>query len=107
MVDVARGVVVCRRVRRGEPFSNVLFYLIPCGRVSVFTMQAMEVADHEHVISSILFAIATLAFLASRQTMVERKVDDWSEERRTIFVLNSSLHSLNYGHPDLFLYQVI
>ena len=73
MVDLARGVVICRRVRWREPFSNILFYLVPCGRVSVFTTQAMEVADYEHLISSMLFAIAMLTFLESGRTMVQRK----------------------------------
>ena len=50
--------MVCRRVRRREPLSDVLFYLVPCGQVSVFTMQVMEVADHEHFISSMLFEIS-------------------------------------------------
>ncbi len=67
----------------------------------------MEVADHEHFISSTLFAMAMLALLASKQTMVQRKVSDWSERLRTVFVLNSGLHSLSYGHPDLHLYQAI
>ncbi len=107
MVDLTRGVVVCRRVRRREPFSNVLLYLVPCGQVSVFTTRAMEIEDHEHFISSRLFAIATLAFFASGRTKVQRKVGEWSEGLRTIFVLNSGLHSLSHGHPDLLLYQAI
>jgi hypothetical protein len=106
MVDVAGGVVVCGRVRRREPFSNVLLDLVPYGQVSVFTMQAMEVADHQQVISSILFVIATLAFLASGRTKVQRKVDE-AGGSRTIFVLNSGLHSQSYGHPDHLLDQAI
>ncbi len=70
-------------------------------------MHAMEVAHNEHVISSILFTIATLAFLASGRTMVQRKVGNWSDGLRTVFVLNSGLHSLSYDHPDLLWYQVI
>ena len=31
LVSFARGVVIGGRVRRGEPFSNVLFDLVPCG----------------------------------------------------------------------------
>jgi hypothetical protein len=64
MVDPARGVVVCRRVWRREPFSNLLFYLVPCSRVSVFTTQAVEVADHKQDILS----ISSLAFLTSAWT---------------------------------------
>ena len=76
MVDLAGGVVIRRRVRRREPLSNILLYLVPCGHVSVFTRQEMEVAYHEHVISSILFVIATLAFLASKYTKVRLTVDE-------------------------------
>jgi len=54
-----------------------------------------------------LFAIATLAFLASGWTIVQRKVGNWSDGLRTVFVLNSGLHSLSYGHPDFLLYQAI
>jgi hypothetical protein len=54
MVDPTSGVVVRRRVRRRKPLLNHLLYLVPCGRVSAYAMQVMEVADHEHVILSIL-----------------------------------------------------
>ena len=57
--------MVCRWVRRREPFSNVLFYEVPCGRVSASTMQAMEVADYEHFISSMLFPISSVLFAIS------------------------------------------
>ena len=74
------------------------------------TIHAM-VVDHEHLISSILFAtssiflaIATLAFLKSVGTKILRKVSDWSNGLRTVFVLNRGPHSLCYGHPDLLLY---
>ena len=94
-MDVTGSVVVCRRVRRREPFSDVLLYLVPCGRVSVSDMQEMEGSDYEHFISSMLFAISfvlfasssvlftilpmllaisTLAFLASGWTRFQRKV---------------------------------
>ena len=73
MVDVARGVVVYRRVRRREPFANVLLYLVPCSRVSVFIRQAVEITKHEHVIS---FVIVNLACLEPMQTKVQRKVKD-------------------------------
>jgi hypothetical protein len=33
IVDFTGRVMICRRVRRSEPFSNVLFYLVPCSRV--------------------------------------------------------------------------
>ena len=57
--------MVCRRVRRREPLSNVLLYLVPYGQVSVFTTQVMEVADHEHFISSMLFEISFVFFTMS------------------------------------------
>ena len=76
MVDPARGIVVYRRVRWREPLSNLLLYLDPCGRVSVF-IKAMKLEYYKHFISSTLFAIsstflaiALLAFLASGRTMV-------------------------------------
>jgi hypothetical protein len=89
MVDSARGVVVCRRVRRREPSSDVLLYLAPCGRASVLTIQTMEVAHHGHFIS-----------LTSGRTIVQREVSHWSDGLRTT-------HSLSYGHRNIFLYQVI
>jgi hypothetical protein len=46
----------------------------PAGKFQ-FTTQAMEVTDYQHVISSILFVIATLAFLASGRTKVQLKVE--------------------------------
>ena len=64
MVDPTSGVVVCRRVRRGEPLLNLLLYLVPCGRVSAYTIQVMEVADHKHVI----FSILSISFLMSVRT---------------------------------------
>ncbi len=64
----------------------------------------MEVADHEHVISFILFAIDELAFLTSRRTKVHRKMGDGSIGMRTIFELTSGLRC---RHPDLLLYQAI
>ena len=73
MVDLARPVVVCRRVRRREPFSNFLLDLVPCSQVSVSTTRVMEVADHEHVISSNLSVIPTLACLADK---IQRTVDE-------------------------------
>ena len=96
MVDPARGVVVCRWVGRREPFSNVLLYLIPCGRVSVPTMQDIERGDHEHFISSMM----SLASLTSGRTTVQRKVGNWPDGLRTP-------HSLSYGHRDVLLYQAI
>ena len=106
MVDLTRGVVVCRRIWRREPFSNVLFYLVPYGRVSVIVVQVMEV-DYEHFISPTSFAICCIASSASRITMVLHQVGNWSERLRTIIVLNSDLHSLSDGHPDLIPYQAI
>jgi hypothetical protein len=77
MVDPARLVVVCRLVRRREPLSNLLLYLVPYNRDSVIIMKAMKIKNYEHFISSTLFvssstflAIASLAFLASERTMV-------------------------------------
>jgi hypothetical protein len=58
--------MVCRRVRRREPFSNILCHLDPCGKFSVFTMQVIEVADPEHFISSmfgILFVLLTISLV--------------------------------------------
>jgi hypothetical protein len=86
MVDPARGVVICRGVRRREPSSDVLLYLVPCGRISALTIQTMEVTHHEHFIS-----------LTSGRTAVQRKVSNWPDEVRTH-------HSLSYCHRDLFLY---
>jgi hypothetical protein len=103
MVDLARGVVVCRRVWRREPFPNVLIYLVPCGRVSICTMQPMEVSDHEHFISSKL----SLTFLVSGWTMAQHKAGSWSDGLHTVFEVKSDLHSLSKGHPDLIQYQVI
>jgi hypothetical protein len=101
----------------------------------VTTLRVMEVADHEHFISSILFAIsfvcfsapsaffasssvffasspmfpaiATLAFAESGWTTVQRKVGNSMRGLRTLFVLNSRLQGLSYSHPDLLPYQVI
>ena len=70
MIDRARGIVVYRRVRGREPLSNLLLYLVPCGRISVFAIQLME-GDHEHVILS----IPLFAFLTSVRTMVQRKLN--------------------------------
>src|SRR6266702_2198725 len=39
LVGLARDVVIYRRVRRGNPFLNVLFYLDPCSKVSVSTTE--------------------------------------------------------------------
>jgi hypothetical protein len=75
MVDFTSGVMVCRRVRRGEPFPDVLFYQLPCCRISDFTTHAIDGADHEHFISYMLFAVVTLAFLESGQTIVQSKVE--------------------------------
>ena len=106
MVDLARGIVVCRRVRRREPFSNLLFYLEPYGRVSGFIMQGM-ILFYEHFISSMLFTMTSLAFLASGRRMVQCKVGKWTNGLRTVFEVISSLHSLSNGHPDLLLYQAV
>jgi len=38
-IGLARDVVIYRRVRRGNPFLNVLFYLDPCSKVSVSTTE--------------------------------------------------------------------
>jgi hypothetical protein len=57
--------MVSRRVRRREPLSNVLFYLVPYGQILVFTTQVMEVADHEHFISFTLFEISVVFFTMS------------------------------------------
>ena len=89
MVDPARRVVVRRRVRRREPSPDVLFYLLPCNRVSVLIMQSMEVTHYGHFIS-----------LTSGRTTVQRKVSDWLDGVRTH-------HSLSYGHRDILLYQAI
>ena len=93
MVDPARGVVVCRRVRRREPSPDVLFYLVPCDQVSVLITQTMEVTHYGHFIS-----------LTSERTTVQRKVSNWknglANEVRTH-------HGLSYGHRDIFLYQAI
>src|ERR1700677_2561169 len=105
-------------------------------------MQAMEVEDHEHFISSMLFAIsfvlfaissvffsipsvffasssvffatlpmllaiATLAFVESGRTTVQCKVGNRVCGLRTLFVLDSRLQSLSYGHPHLLPYQII
>jgi hypothetical protein len=84
-------------------------------------MQVMEEADHEHFISSMLFAIsfvlfatspmlpaiATLAFAESGWTTVQRKVGNWTRGLRTLFVLNRHLPSLSYDHPDFLVYQTI
>ncbi len=107
MVDLTRGVVIRRWVRRREPFSDIQPFLIPCGRVSVFTTQGMEVADYEHFISFILFAIPKLAFLISRRTKVRRNMGEGSIRMRTVFELTSGLHILSCRHPDQFLYQAI
>ena len=45
MMNLASRVVVCRRVGWRYPFSNFLFYLLPCDQVSVFAMQAVVMAD--------------------------------------------------------------
>jgi hypothetical protein len=65
MVDPARGVVICRWVRRREPSSDLLLYLVPYSRVSALTIQAMEVAQYGHFIS-----------LTSVRRTVQRKVSD-------------------------------
>jgi len=39
LVGLARDVVIYRRVWRGEPFSNILFYPDPCSKVSVSTTE--------------------------------------------------------------------
>jgi hypothetical protein len=64
-VNLTGGVMVCRRVRRREPLSDVLSYLVPYGQVSVFTTQVTEVADHEHFISFVLFEISFVFFTSS------------------------------------------
>ena len=118
--------MVRRWVWRGEPLYNFLFYLIPYSHVSAFAIQVMEVEDHEHFISSMLFEIsfvffsvcfasslifteiATLAFAESGGTTVrQRKLVNWMGGLRTLFVFNSRLGSLSYDHPDLLVYQII
>ena len=89
MVDPARRVVVRRRVRRREPSPDVLFYLLPCNRVSVLIMQSMEVTHDGHFIS-----------FTSGRTTVQRKVSNWLDGVRTH-------HGLSYGHWDILLYQAI
>ena len=89
VVDPACGIVVCRRVRRREPSPDVLFYLVPCNRVSVLIIQATEVTHYGHFIS-----------LTSGRTSVQRKVSNWPDEVRTH-------HSLSYNHRDILLYQAI
>jgi hypothetical protein len=120
--------MVYRRVGRREPLSNILFDLVPCNQILVFTVQVMEEADHEHFISSMLFAIspvfvsiplvffaispmfpaiATLAFAESAWTTVQRKVGNYIGGLRTLLVLNCHLPNLSYDHPDLLVYQTI
>jgi hypothetical protein len=84
-------------------------------------MQVMEDADHEHFISSMLFAIssvfseispillviATFAFAESAWATVQRKERNWMRGLRTLFVLNRHLPNLSYDHPDLLVYQII
>src|SRR6266702_2490240 len=73
MVGFACDVVICRRVRRREPFTNVLLYLIPCDEDSISTTEAIVMGDYVHLTSSTSSAIcciATLAFLASRRAKV-------------------------------------
>ena len=80
-------------------------------------IQVTEVADHEHFISSVFFSIpsvvfvilpiATLAFAESGWTTIQRKVGNWMGSLLALFVLNSRLVSLSYGHPDLLPYQII
>ena len=89
MVSHAHEVVIGRWVRRRKPSSDVLIYLVPCDRVSVLTIQTMEVARHRHCIS-----------LTSGQTTVQCNVSNWRDGLRT-------LHSLSHGHRNLLLYQVI
>ena len=71
----------------------------------------VEVADHEHFISFMLFAIAKLAFLLSRRTKArhERDIGTWlmAKGMRTVFELTSGLHNLSCRHPHLLLYQAI
>jgi hypothetical protein len=112
MIDPARRVVVYRRVWRREPLSNLLLYLVPYSRDSVFIMEEMKIKYYEHFISSTLFAIsstllalALLAFLASGRTVVQRNIAGWWEAVPTIFVLNSGFHRFGDGHEDLLLYQ--
>ena len=89
MVDPARRVVVRRRVRRREPSPDVLFYLLPCNRVSVLIMQSMEVTHYGHFIS-----------LTSGRKTVQCKVSNRPDVVRTH-------HGLSYGHWDILLYQAI
>ena len=95
-------------------------------------IQVIEVADHEHFISSMLFAIwsvflsaffasssvffatslilpamVTLVFAKSGWKMTRRKVGSLMGGLLTFFVLNSRLVNLSYNHPDLLVYQTI
>ena len=54
-------------------------------------MQATEVLDHEHFISSRLIAVATLALSASGRTIVQRQASNWLDGLRTVFVFSSGL----------------
>jgi hypothetical protein len=89
MVDPARGVVICRWVRRREPSSDLLLYVVPCGQVLALTIQTVGVRHYGHLIS-----------LTSGRTTVQCKVSNWSDRVRTH-------HSLSYGHWDIFLYEAI
>jgi hypothetical protein len=95
-VDLTGGVVVRRWVRWREPLSNILFYLVPCDRVSVLKAREMEAADHKHVI----FSMSS----TTGHTTVQLNVGSWVDEIRTP---HSTPHSLSDGHPDLLLYQAI
>ena len=42
LVGLTRDVVIYGWVRRRKPFSDVLFYLVPCSEVSVSTTEALR-----------------------------------------------------------------
>jgi hypothetical protein len=58
------------------------------------------------ITSPMLSVITTLAFADSGWRTVQHKVGNWIGNLRTLFVLNSRLESLSYGHPNLLLYQI-
>ena len=107
---LAPNVVICRRVWRGKPSVDVLFYLCPWAEDSVSTTDAVRVGDHKHFTSSIFFDIwhtATLVLSAPKRTSAQSDVDDGPIGPRTILDISGGLQNLSYRHLNFLLYQAI